>query len=152
VHPPLELTFSENGNFLLRYLQEIGYADTILDVRSNRVRSLLGLNNNAETEENLNNSTASVNGNESSNKRASETQGRRTPAKKTQPSSLTEAMMLDTEAAVMANFEFLSPDVDMDDDDDMSDDLDDQQDDETDDVKTAKRKNKVSLDFFFTEN
>jgi striatin 1/3/4 len=53
-------------------------------------------------------------------------------------------MILDTEAAVMANFEFLSPDVDMDDDDDMSDDLDDAPDDETDDVKTAKRKSKVS--------
>ena len=26
-----------------RYLQEIGYTDTIIDVRSNRVRSLLGL-------------------------------------------------------------------------------------------------------------
>ena len=27
----------------LRYLQEVGYTDTILDVRSQRVRSLLGL-------------------------------------------------------------------------------------------------------------
>jgi hypothetical protein len=67
-----------------RYLQEIGYTDTIIDVRSNRVRSLLGLNNNAESEENLNNApvVAALNGNESSNKRASENQGRRTPAKK----------------------------------------------------------------------
>lgn len=50
-----------------RYLQEIGYTDTIIDVRSNRVRSLLGLNNNAEAEENLNNSqpvSAALNGNE----------------------------------------------------------------------------------------
>ena len=32
------------GRALLRqYLQEIGYTDTIIDVRSNRVRSLLGL-------------------------------------------------------------------------------------------------------------
>lgn len=29
-----------------RYLQEIGYTDTIIDVRSNRVRSLLGLHDN----------------------------------------------------------------------------------------------------------
>lgn len=67
-----------------RYLQEIGYTDTIIDVRSNRVRSLLGLNNNAESEENLNNApvVTALNGNESSNKRASENQGRRTPAKK----------------------------------------------------------------------
>ena len=63
-------------------MQEIGYTDTIIDVRSNRVRSLLGLNNNAETEENLNNPGGSVNGNEASNKRANENQGRPTPAKK----------------------------------------------------------------------
>lgn len=48
-----------------RYLQEIGYTDTIIDVRSNRVRSLLGLNNNTDTD-NIN--TQSLNGNES-NKR-----------------------------------------------------------------------------------
>lgn len=30
---------------LFAFLQEIGYTDTILDVRSNRVRALLGLNN-----------------------------------------------------------------------------------------------------------
>lgn len=65
-----------------RYLQEIGYTDTIIDVRSNRVRSLLGLNNNTETEENLTNTTGPVNGNEASNKRANENQGRQTPAKK----------------------------------------------------------------------
>ena len=29
--------------FLIRFTQEIGYTDTIIDVRSNRVRSLLGL-------------------------------------------------------------------------------------------------------------
>ena len=35
------------GRQLLRqYLQEIGYTDTIIDVRSNRVRSLLGLHDN----------------------------------------------------------------------------------------------------------
>lgn len=44
-----------------RYLQEIGYTDTIIDVRSNRVRSLLGLNNNTDTEE-MN--TPALNGNE----------------------------------------------------------------------------------------
>lgn len=55
-------------------------------------------------------------------------------------------MILDTEAAVMANFEFLAQaDVgDLDDDEDMSDDLDDQGDDDQDDVKTARRKGKVS--------
>lgn len=43
-------------------MQEIGYTDTIIDVRSNRVRSLLGLNNNTDTEE-MN--TPALNGNES---------------------------------------------------------------------------------------
>ncbi|XP_076274324.1 connector of kinase to AP-1 [Rhynchophorus ferrugineus] len=114
-------TWKQGRQLLRQYLQEIGYTDRIIDVRSTRVRTLLGLNNNnADQEENHNSS--SVNGNES-NKRASETQGRRTPAKKPQPSSLAEAMMLDTEAAVMVNFGFLgNPDVEMDDDDDMSDD------------------------------
>lgn len=31
------------GRTFCRYLQEIGYTDTIIDVRSARVRSLLGL-------------------------------------------------------------------------------------------------------------
>lgn len=56
---------------LRQYLQEIGYTDTIIDVRGNRVRQILGLNKNAEQEENLN---PNVNGNEN-NKRASENQG-----------------------------------------------------------------------------
>lgn len=42
-------------------MQEIGYTDTIIDVRSNRVRSLLGLNNNTDSEEI---DTPAVNGNE----------------------------------------------------------------------------------------
>ncbi|XP_060530536.1 striatin isoform X2 [Cylas formicarius] len=113
-------TWKQGRQLLRQYLQEIGYTDRIIDVRSTRVRALLGLNNNNPEQEESHNG-GPVNGNES-NKRASETQGRRTPAKKSQPSSLAEAMMLDTEAAVMANLEFLSnTDVDMEDDDDMSD-------------------------------
>ncbi|EFA01950.2 Striatin-3-like Protein [Tribolium castaneum] len=135
-------TWKQGRQLLRQYLQEIGYTDRIIDVRSTRVRALLGLNNNTEPEENHNGS--SVNGNESI-KRASETQGRRTPAKKPQPSSLAEAMMLDTEAAVMANLDFLSnADVDMEDDDDMSDDVDiEPTDDLDDDVKVVKRKGKL---------
>lgn len=66
-------TWREGRQLLRKYLQEIGYTDRIIDVRSTRVRALLGLNNNAEQEENHNG--GSVNGNES-NKRASETQGK----------------------------------------------------------------------------
>lgn len=65
-------TWRQGRQLLRQYLQEIGYTDRIIDVRSTRVRALLGLNNNAEQEENLNGT--SLNGNES-NKRASETQG-----------------------------------------------------------------------------
>ena len=36
---------------LFRYLQEIGYTDTIIDVRSARVRSLLGLQSHAQENE-----------------------------------------------------------------------------------------------------
>ena len=42
-------------------MREIGYTDSIIDVRSNRVRSLLGLNNNTDTED-IN--TPALNGNE----------------------------------------------------------------------------------------
>lgn len=139
------VTWRQGRQLLRQYLQEIGYTDTIIDVRSNRVRSLLGLNNN-EQEENLNGSN--INNTNESNKRASENPGRRTPAKKAQPSSMAEAMMLDTEAAVMANFEFLQQqDVDMEDDDDMSDDLDLDTTEEVDDddVRSVKRKGKTSI-------
>lgn len=49
-----------------------------------------------------------VRGQSGNSKRLSETQGRRAPAKKVPPASLAEAMILDTEAAVMANFDFLA--------------------------------------------
>lgn len=67
--------------------------------------------------------------------------GRRTPAKKPQPSSLAEAMIMDTEAAVMANLDFLAnADVDMDDDEDMGDDVDiETADDIEEDVKIGKK-------------
>lgn len=67
-------TWKQGRQLLRQYLQEIGYTDRIIDVRSNRVRALLGLNNNAEQDENVN--TGQVNGNES-NKRAIETQGKK---------------------------------------------------------------------------
>ncbi|CAH0561078.1 unnamed protein product [Brassicogethes aeneus] len=140
-------TWKQGRQLLRQYLQEIGYTDRIIDVRSTRVRALLGLNNNnAEQEENLNGGGGGVNGNDS-NKRASDTQGRRTPNKKT-PGSLAEAMMLDTEASVMANLDFLSnADVDMDDDDDMSDEVDlEGADDIEDEVKVSSKHNKEKND------
>lgn len=166
-----------------RYLQEIGYTDTIIDVRSNRVRSLLGLNpagNASDKDEqgggggvgggggNINGGsgggggsvggsggTGSSPGDPSGNsKRLSESQGRRAPAKKVPPASLAEAMIMDTEASVMANFDFLAQEgvgVEVDDEDDMSDEMEDNTDDDADDAtvsnaatsKRSKMKNKV---------
>ncbi|XP_046737972.1 striatin [Diprion similis] len=106
------ISWRQGRQLLRQYLQEIGYTDTIIDVRSNRVRSLLGLNNNTDSDD-LN--TPALNGNES-NKRAIDNQDRRPPFKKREahPTPLAEAMILDTEAAVMANFEFLAhTDIDM---------------------------------------
>ncbi|XP_064537673.1 striatin-3 isoform X3 [Drosophila montana] len=143
-------TWRQGRQMLRQYLAEIGYTDNIIDVRSNRVRSILGLNNNADHDggggggiggvgsggiggENL---SPNINGNES-NKRASESEGRHTPAKKVQQSN--DAIILDTEAAVMANFEFLGP-TEMSDDDEISDDLEMvATDNEDTDVKMAKR-------------
>lgn len=58
-------------------------------------------------------------------------------------------MMLDTEAAVMANLDFLSnTDVDMDDDEDMNDDVDiEPSDDIEDDVKVGKQKGEWKCKF-----
>ncbi|XP_047986361.1 striatin-3 [Leguminivora glycinivorella] len=49
---PAERAQWKQGRQLIKqYLQEIGYTDTILDVRSNRVRTLLGLNNEEQQED-----------------------------------------------------------------------------------------------------
>ena len=59
---------------ITRYLQEIGYTDTIIDVRSARVRQLLGLQ--PHNNENDNDNHQLVNG-EQSGKRPADSQGRR---------------------------------------------------------------------------
>lgn len=125
---------------LQNYLKEIGWTETIIDVRSKCTRNLLKLGN-AEQEENIN---PNVNGTETNNKRASESQGmsssqqsseydnesnfyiigRDQPAKKSQQ-AMADALLLDTEAAVMSSFAFLEPaDVEMDEEDYMGDDMD----------------------------
>lgn len=59
---------------------------------------------------------------------------------------MAETMILDSEAAVMANFEFLGQtDVEMSDDDDVSDDLDLVNEGEETDTKTSKRKTKAVI-------
>ncbi|KAJ8976520.1 hypothetical protein NQ317_007038 [Molorchus minor] len=106
-------TWKQGRQLLRQYLQEIGYTDRIIDVR--RKTTTAGL--------------------------LMETNPTKGPVK-LKPASLAEAMMLDTEGAIIANLEFLSnTDVDMDDDEDMSDDVDiDPSDDIEDDVKIGKQK------------
>lgn len=50
--------------------------------------------------------------------------GRGQPAKKSQPQVMADALLLDTEAAVMSSFAFLPADVEMDDEDYMGEDMD----------------------------
>jgi striatin 1/3/4 len=44
-----QVSWRQGRQLLRQYLQEIGYTDTIIDVRSNRVRSLLGLEGGEQT-------------------------------------------------------------------------------------------------------
>jgi len=132
----------KQGRQLLReYLHEIGYTDTIIDVRSSRVRNLLGLNNNNNLSgiEQGQSDNNQINGN-NYNKRFSDNQGQCSPTKRTQQQQQqqNQKKLLDVESAVMANFEFLSEmrstsdsgDVDMDDDGVDDDDDDDDEDDD----------------------
>lgn len=79
------------------YLQEIGYTDTIIDVRSNRVRSLLGLSN-------LNEELTSE---QAASKILNQSQYLQTKRKKDM-SNPTNAMINDAESSVLATFEFLN--------------------------------------------
>ncbi|KAK2145167.1 hypothetical protein LSH36_697g00020 [Paralvinella palmiformis] len=91
----------KQGRQLLRqYLQEIGYTDTIIDVRSARVRQLLGLQNQTDDD-----NRPLVNG-EQTGKRPSETQGRRTGNKKL--TSVVQSALAESEESVMSTFDFLS--------------------------------------------
>lgn len=71
-YSPVTNQMWERGRARLQnYLKEIGWTETIIDVRSKCTRNLLKLGN-AEQEENI---SPNVNGTETNNKRASESQG-----------------------------------------------------------------------------
>ncbi|GAB1608074.1 striatin-3-like isoform X5 [Argonauta hians] len=97
------------GRQLLRqYLHEIGYTDTIIDVRSAKVRSLLGLQ--PHTTDTDCTQTALING-EQPNKATpvEEESHTKRPASKGRPSaSLVESSLLESEESVLATMEFLS--------------------------------------------
>ncbi|KAL1462970.1 hypothetical protein WDU94_014767 [Cyamophila willieti] len=133
------ISWKQGRQILRQYLQEIGYTDTIIDVRSNRVRTLLGLNNNNNVTSDEPQQSSNMNGEDPTGKiKGFDIQGRKTPSKK-----FSETMIMETEEAVMANFEFLTNqndvdlDEDEDDDDDMNEDLDDMSD--LDHTRTTKR-------------
>lgn len=120
----------KHGRQLLRqYLQEIGYTDTIIDVRSNRVRSLLGLNNNMNANNAVNSALgldiSSIDGNKPGIKTTAQTV-RRGNSNAASASSI----LGDTEASVLATFDFLHEqrdghsrdDDDEDDEEDIGDD------------------------------
>ncbi|XP_048732372.1 striatin-3-like isoform X3 [Ostrea edulis] len=129
------------GRHLLRqYLQEIGYTDTIIDVRSARVRSLLGLQAHAaESEaEGAQPAIGQMNG-EVSSKRVndqSKARGKKVPA------SLVDSALLDSEASVLATLDFLGQDG-MEDDDNLSDEDDGLAADEESEVKHVKKRPKI---------
>lgn len=81
---------------LRHYLQEIGYTDTIIDVRSNRVRSLLGLSN--------------LNEELTSEQAANKVLQSKLMKSKGKLESMNPANMLvnDAESSVLATFEFLN--------------------------------------------
>jgi len=98
----------KQGRALLRqYLQEIGYTDTIIDVRSNRVRSLLGLQQEeGETNQNLGVGAETTRRVPDNRRRWEGKQGG-------------DDMLISTEESVMANFDFLSREDDIEDEDEV---------------------------------
>jgi len=98
----------KQGRALLRqYLQEIGYTDTIIDVRSNRVRSLLGLQQEeGETNQNLGVGQETTRRVPDNRRRWEGKQGG-------------DDMLISTEESVMANFDFLSREDDIEDEDEV---------------------------------
>ncbi|XP_078313675.1 striatin-3-like isoform X4 [Crassostrea virginica] len=129
------------GRHLLRqYLQEIGYTDTIIDVRSARVRSLLGLQAHAaESEaEGAQPAIGQMNG-EVPSKRAGD-QGKARGKKV--PASLVDSALLDSEASVLATLDFLGQDG-MEDEDNLSDEDDGLAGEEESEVKHMKKRPKM---------
>ena len=117
----MKTAFASLQLFLSRYLNEIGYTDTIIDVRSNRVRSLLGLHDNAAAaaagdgggaHDDNQRGGAAVNG------RSIKEEGSSGGGGGGGTRRIAEEMAMDTEAAAMATFDFLN-DGPIDDDDEM---------------------------------
>ncbi|XP_054832648.1 striatin isoform X2 [Eublepharis macularius] len=64
LQPNSQLIWKQGRQLLRQYLQEVGYTDTILDVKSKRVRTLLGLSSDGPAGEDDKNQDSMVNGTE----------------------------------------------------------------------------------------
>jgi len=83
---------SQGRTLLRQYLQEIGYSDTIIDVRSNRVRSILGLSKLDSRQD----------------KDGDKMQNSMQFKKKKDMNNPNSMMLKDAESNVLATFEFLN--------------------------------------------
>ncbi|XP_033734477.1 striatin-like isoform X3 [Pecten maximus] len=123
ITPNSNVSWRQGRQLLRQYLQEIGYTDTIINVRSARVRSLLGLQGNAVENEAEGAQPALVNGEPAASRNNDQSKAR--PPKKV-PASLVEGALMDSEASVLATLDFLGTENVVDDDDDnLSDENDD---------------------------
>ncbi len=119
--PVSNVNWRQGRQLLRQYLQEIGYTDTIIDVRSNRVRSLLGLNDNGSSQDQINEQEQQQQPNVNGAMARKAQQQQQQQQQQQSSSKLAEEMVIDSEAAVMANFDFLSSEAEVDDDDDDGD-------------------------------
>ncbi|KAK3093263.1 hypothetical protein FSP39_013411 [Pinctada imbricata] len=142
VLPSNSNTWRQGRHLLRQYLQEIGYTDTIIDVRSARVRSLLGLQSHvAESEADAAQSALVQMNGDISGKRAPD-QGKASTGKKV-PASLVDSALLDSEASVLATLDFLGPDGVDDEEENLSDEEDGLNIDEEAEMKLVKKMPKV---------
>ncbi|XP_012868975.1 PREDICTED: striatin [Dipodomys ordii] len=66
--PNSQLMWKQGRQLLRQYLQEVGYTDTILDVKSKRVRALLGFSSDVTDREDDKNPDSVINGTEAESK------------------------------------------------------------------------------------
>ena len=137
--------FNSKGRQLLRqYLQEIGYTDTIIDVRSNRVRSLLGLAANTSLEESQ---TGAADSGNSSKLKLNDSDVQKFKRVRNEESEAWEpnrAMVSDTEASVLATFEFLNEQRESRNQEDVDDDEDDEE--GVEDIDTTRNSGPYAID------
>uniref|UniRef100_A0A8C5EJZ5 Striatin n=1 Tax=Gouania willdenowi TaxID=441366 RepID=A0A8C5EJZ5_GOUWI len=109
-----QLSWKQGRQLLRQYLQEVGYTDTILDVKSQRVRALLGLAGDGSNRTGVQISTEPlVNGTDATTKCIG-TKGKKPPSSSsTTPASMDTSEDPDAEEA-LKGFDFLSSPDEMD--------------------------------------